>query len=50
MKLYFSLCIGAVLLLGTGMIFSDTLHCQQGERKFIVLFSHNLRGNLEPCG
>jgi hypothetical protein len=50
MKLFLSLCIVALMLLGAGIFFSDTPYCQQGDKKFVILFTHNVRGNLEPCG
>jgi hypothetical protein len=50
MKRYSVLCIVAVMLLGAGIFFSDTPYCQQGDKKFVILFSHNLEGSLEPCG
>ncbi len=50
MKIYLVLCLGAAMLLGAGIFYSDTPYCQQGDKKFVILFSHNLRGSLEPCG
>lgn len=50
MKRYSALCIVALVLLGAVIFFSDTPYCQQGDKKFVILFTHNVRGNLEPCG
>jgi len=50
MKRYSVLIIGALMLLGAGIFFSDTPYCRQDDKKFVILFTHNIRGNLETCG
>jgi hypothetical protein len=50
MKFYSVLCICAAVLIGASIFFSDTPYCKQGDKKFVIMFTHNVRGNLEPCG